>query len=114
MKENISFSLAQCLVLQPSYKMQTLCWSQSTGEFGPTVRYEQLVLISQAHTDETFCTKKEKLPKNLLWRKTLYWLDSLFSAGNSRMTSKLPTICSPHHWSLPTPQLKKVTNPLAG
>ena len=73
--------------------------------------YEQLVLISQAHTDETLCTKTEKLPKNL-WRNTQYWLDSPFSAGNSRMTSKLPVICSPHHWSLPTPQLKKVTNRL--
>lgn len=98
--------------IQNAIPLHTPCWSESTGKFGPTVCHKQLVLRSQAHKDETFCTKKGKLPKNLLWRNTLYWLDSLFSAGNSRMTSKLPMICSPHHWSLPTPQLKMVTNPL--
>lgn len=69
---------------------------ESTRKFGPIVCHKQLVLINQAHTADTLCTRRGKLPRNLLWRTTQYWPGFPFNSGNSRMTSELPMICSPH------------------
>lgn len=82
------------LFLQPSYETQTQCWSESTGESGPTVCCKQLVPKPGPHRWNT-PHMEGKAAQKLLWRNAHYWLQSPFRARGNWMSSGLTTICSP-------------------